>query len=83
MTLTPTTALSPLPHLENERAHGPRERLVGFDEVRARIGLSRSTVWRLARAKDFPQSVKISPGRRAWRESDLDRWIASRLDTAK
>ena len=56
-----------------------RERFISYDEVHDRTGLSRTTIWRLERAKDFPQSVRISPGRRAWRESDLDRWIASRL----
>jgi len=55
------------------------ERLIGFAEVQSRVGLSRSSVWRLERSGSFPRSVPISPGRRAWRESDLDRWIEARL----
>lgn len=86
MTLTSTAALSvfaPQPRVENERSFGPRERFITFDEVHARIGLSRSTIWRLVKARGFPPSVRISPGRRAWRESDLDKWIASRLEPAE
>ena len=81
MTLTTVaapTAFGPSP-LENERAFGLRERFISYYEVHARTGLSRTTIWRLEKIKDFPQSVRISPGRRAWRESDLDRWIAARL----
>ena len=73
------SAFGPSPHLEKERPFSPRERFISYDEVHDRTGLSRTTIWRLERAKDFPQSVRISPGRRAWRESDLDRWIAARL----
>jgi predicted DNA-binding transcriptional regulator AlpA len=55
------------------------ERLIGFQEVHDRVGLSRSSIWRLERAGHFPPSVRISPGRRAWREADVDRWISLKL----
>jgi prophage regulatory protein len=55
------------------------ERLISFEEVHHRTGLSRTTIWRLERAGEFPRSVRISAGRRAWREADLDRWISSKL----
>jgi prophage regulatory protein len=58
------------------------ERLIGAEEVRRRVDLSRSTIWRLERAGDFPRSVQISPGRRAWREADVDRWISEKLGTS-
>jgi prophage regulatory protein len=86
MTLTSVTAPSafaPTPPFEKDRALSTRERFISYDEVHNRTGLSRTTIWRLEKVKDFPPSVRISPGRRAWRESDLDRWIASRLETAE
>ena len=55
------------------------ERLIGFNEVHNRVGLSRTSVWRLERSGHFPRSVQISPGRRAWREADVDQWISSKL----
>ena len=56
----------------------PSARLLGFPEVQHRIGLSRSTVWRLEKAQQFPKSIRISSGRRAWLESAIDAWIASK-----
>ena len=76
-------AVAPEPHRENDRIFGSHERFISYHEVHRRTGLSRTTIWRLEKIKDFPQSVRISPGRRAWRESDLDKWIASRLESAE
>jgi prophage regulatory protein len=56
----------------------PSARLIGFAEVKHRIGLSRSTVWRLQKANQFPKSIPISSGRRAWLESAIDDWISSK-----
>lgn len=56
----------------------PSARLIGFAEVKHRIGLSRSTVWRLEKLGQFPKSIRISSGRRAWLESDIDDWISSK-----
>ena len=53
-------------------------RLLSWSEVRARIPLSRTTVWVLRRAGQFPEPVRISPGRVAWRSSDVDAWLESR-----
>ena len=59
---------------------GRPERLISFDEVHHRTGLSRTTIWRLERTGEFPRSVQISRGRRAWREADVDQWISSKLE---
>jgi prophage regulatory protein len=39
------------------------------------VNLSRTTLWRQVCAGAFPAPVRISPGRIAWRRSDLERWI--------
>jgi predicted DNA-binding transcriptional regulator AlpA len=83
MTLTSVaapSAFAPTPHSRTESLLSSRERFISYDEVHNRTGLSRTTIWRLEKVRDFPQSVRISPGRRAWREADLDRWIAARLE---
>ncbi|QIG52535.1 AlpA family phage regulatory protein [Nordella sp. HKS 07] len=41
-------------------------------------GISRSTLWRLRRAKDFPEPIKLSPGRNAWFRSEYKAWLISR-----
>jgi prophage regulatory protein len=44
-----------------------------------RTSLSRTSLWRMMRRRDFPQSITISPGRIAWPESQVNAWIAARL----
>jgi len=55
------------------------ERLLSPTVVADRTSLSRVTLWRMMRRKEFPKSVLISPGRIAWPESEINAWIAARL----
>ncbi|WP_267424798.1 AlpA family phage regulatory protein [Methylobacterium sp. GC_Met_2] len=54
-----------------------RKGLVRWPQVRERIGLSRTTVWRRVNEGTFPAPVRISAQLVAWRASDLDAWEAS------
>ena len=58
---------------------GRPERLISFDEVHHRTGLSRTTIWRLKDQKDFRGRFKF-PQAKSWREADVDQWIASKLE---
>ena len=42
------------------------------------VPLSRSTVWALRRAGKFPEPVRISATRVAWRKSEILKWIDER-----
>lgn len=53
-------------------------RLLRRRAVAERVGLSAVTIWRLERSGAFPKSIRISPGAIAWRESDIEEWIAER-----
>ena len=50
--------------------------------VAARVGLSATTIWRQRRRGQFPDPVRISPGCVAWREADVESWIASRSEAS-
>lgn len=52
--------------------------LLSWTQVRALVPLSRGTVWALRRKGDFPQPVRISSNRIAWRLSDVNEWIENR-----
>ena len=52
------------------------DRIIRFDTVRARTGLSRSTIYRKIAEGTFPAQLKISANGAGWRESDINRWIA-------
>jgi prophage regulatory protein len=47
-------------------------------EVRARTGLSRSTIWRLERSGQFPQRVQLSANAVGYRQSEIQDWIERR-----
>jgi prophage regulatory protein len=47
-------------------------------EVSRRTGLSRTTIYRLVRAGEFPAPRQISLRAVAWVESEVDAWVDSR-----
>lgn len=53
-------------------------RLLRQEEVERRTGLSRTTIWRRERAGRFPRRVKLGDNSVAWREEEIEDWIASR-----
>lgn len=54
-------------------------RFLRFPAVRARTGLSRTTVWRLERQGDFPRHRRMSRNAVAWAEHEVADWIRSKL----
>jgi len=50
--------------------------------VAERVGLSRTTVWRLVKAKKFPKPVSITGSGYAvgWVASEVDAWIKARIE---
>lgn len=62
------------PHLS--RTH---ERLIRLPEVKQRVGLGRSTIYRLMDLGSFPRARKLGLRAIAWSEADIDNWIAGKL----
>jgi prophage regulatory protein len=63
---------------DTEPANRPL-RFLRFPAVRARTGLSRSTIWRLERHGGFPRHRRISRNAVAWAEHEVADWIRSKL----
>jgi len=57
-----------------------RNRLVRLPEVKDRTGLSRTSIYRKMEAGEFPQAIKLSTNAVAWRETELERWIAAPME---
>ena len=68
---TPATELRPV-----------RNRLLRLADVKHMTGLGRSTIYAAIRAKSFPAAVNLTAHAVAWRESDIDAWIAARQPAA-
>lgn len=58
------------------------ERLLRRPEVEYLCGLSRSSLYRLIAANQFPPGIKLSKNAVAWRSSSIQEWIAERIAAA-
>ncbi len=56
------------------------EALLKREEVQRRTSLGRSKLFDLVAKGDFPKPVRLSPGRVAWVQSEIDAWILQRAD---
>jgi prophage regulatory protein len=69
---TPTQAKAPM--------EGPRGlRYIRLPEVCARVGLKRSTVYRLISLGRFPKHIKLSEHASAWIEGEIDDFMMARI----
>ncbi len=57
---------------------GDFDGILRWPQVHDLVGLSRSTIWRLVRAGQFPTPIKISRRAVGWRSSDVRGWLRSR-----
>lgn len=55
------------------------DRLLRRREVQQVTGLSRTALYRLIAAKDFPAQVRLSTNTVGWLYSEVDAWIAGRV----
>lgn len=53
--------------------------IIRIAAVRQATGLSKSTLYRLIAAGDFPSAVHLSPRCRGWSGSDVQSWIDARF----
>ena len=54
------------------------DRLLTRAEVETRCGIARTTIYRLMRAGQFPEPVRVGPRAVRWPERELENWLASR-----
>jgi prophage regulatory protein len=56
----------------------PSHTILRRRRVEARVGLSRSTIYAMIQRGEFPAPVRPTTYAVGWKESDIDRWLASR-----
>jgi len=60
-----------------------RHTILRLPDVRARTGLSRSTIYlRIAEGK-FPPPINLGERSVGWLESEIDAWIAKRIELSR
>ena len=53
------------------------DKMLRAAEVMARVGLSRTTIWRRVRAGTFPAPVELGVNAIGWHESEIAAWLES------
>ncbi len=53
------------------------DRLLRVPQITERLGISRSLWWRWTKEGHAPKGIKLSPRVTCWRESDIEKLIAS------
>ncbi len=54
------------------------ERLLRRQEVEARCGLSRTSIYRLMREGRFPAPLRVGPRAVRWLETEIEAWLSAR-----
>jgi prophage regulatory protein len=56
-------------------------KLLSIDELRSVKGVvySKSHLWRLIRAGEFPKPIRLGQNRISFLESEIDDWVASKV----
>lgn len=62
--------------------HAGVRRVIRRPELIAKTGLSRTTLYMLERAGQFPAGWAITPRCRVWDEAEVDAWLAKRRASA-
>ena len=57
--------------------------LLHVREVAKILGVSKTTVYRLIKFKQFPTPINITEGRVGWLESEVEKWIDSRIKATR
>lgn len=77
------------PHGATPKAHDGRvtvnpsrpAKLIRLPVVEDRTGLGKSSIYAAVKAGTMPAPVRLSARAVAWREEEIDQWIAARLTT--
>ena len=56
----------------------PERQILRVADLQAQLGLSRTTIWRLRRAGEFPQPIRLSANAVGWPAHVIDEWLAER-----
>jgi len=50
-----------------------------LNEVKAKVGLSRSSIYRRMETNEFPRPVSLGGRSKGWIDSEVDEWIMARI----
>jgi prophage regulatory protein len=54
------------------------QKVLRIKDVEAQTGLSRTSIWRLERLKNFPARLRLGMNSVGWLEDDISEWLRER-----
>jgi len=60
-----------------------KHRVLRLPEIKAKTGLSRSTIYGLISRGRFPGSIALGPRAVGWIESEIDEWLTKRIEASR
>lgn len=57
--------------------------LLRLRDVIGRVGLARASIYRMVRRGEFPPPVHPTPATSAWVSTEIDDWIAERVNASR
>lgn len=57
--------------------------ILRMDEVIAKVGVSKTEIYRRIKANTFPAAVKLGIRARGWKREDIDAWINALASVGK
>src|SRR4029453_8063400 len=63
---------------QTQEAPSTPARMLRIADVVRRVGLGRSTVWRMVQEKTFPAPWRLGPRAVAWIEGEIANWVLNR-----
>ncbi|HEY3328120.1 MAG TPA: AlpA family phage regulatory protein [Novimethylophilus sp.] len=60
-----------------------QQKILRIADAVQKTGLSRSTIYRLLEAEDFPEPIRLSKRAIGWTEEQLNGWISSRTHVSQ
>ncbi|MCC7000883.1 MAG: AlpA family transcriptional regulator [Gemmatimonadaceae bacterium] len=67
----------------NTNVRHPGSTILRLRNVQARTGLARSTIYQRMKCGEFPVQISLGPRSVGWLESDIEAWIASRVEGSR
>lgn len=69
--------------MTHQTTAAPAAQLLRLPAVKQLLGLSKSSLYRLVKAGEFPAPVQLTARTVAWRAADVGAWVSSRTSTRK
>jgi len=57
--------------------------ILRLSDVKARTGLSRSTIYAAVRSGRFPSQIRIGPRAVGWLETEVESWLAMQIEASR